>query len=41
MIGRLRLKMQFVPTTFGGCRRRDYLEAASLEEPIGVAAQMI
>ena len=41
MIGRPRLKMQFVRTTFGGCRHWGSLESASLEELIGPAAQMI
>ena len=41
MIGRLRLKMQFGPTTFGGCRHWGSLELVGLEELIGPAAQMI
>ena len=41
MIGWLRLKMQFVPTAFEGCRHWGYLEWAGLEELIGPAAQRI
>ena len=41
MIGRPRLKMQFVPTAFGGCRHWDSLELAGLEGLIGLAAQRI
>ena len=41
MIGRLRLGMQFGPTTFGGCQHWDSLEVAGLKELIGPAAQMI
>ena len=41
MIGRPRLRMQFGPTTFEGCRHWGYLEWAGLEELIGLAAQRI
>ena len=36
-----RLKMQFVPTAFEGCRHWGSLELVSLEELIGPAAQRI
>ena len=41
MIGRPRLKMQFVPTAFEGYRHWGSLELADLEELIGPAAQRI
>ena len=41
MIERPRLKMQFGPTAFEGCRHWDYLEWADLEELIGPAARRI
>ena len=41
MIGRLRLEMQFEPTTFGGCRHWVSLEVAGLEEWVRLAVQMI
>ena len=41
MIGRPRLKMQFVSTAFGGCRHWDSLELAGLEELIRPSAQKI
>ena len=40
-IERPRLKMRFVLTVFGGCRRWDSLELASLEELIGPTIQRI
>ena len=41
MIGRPRLRTQFGPTTFEGCRHWGSLELAGLEELIGSATQMI
>ena len=41
MIGRLRLGMQFRPTTFGGCQHWGSLEVADLEKLVGPAAQII
>ena len=41
MIGRPRLRTQFGPTTFGGCRHWGSLEVVSLEELVGLTAQMI
>ena len=41
MIERPRLKMQFVPTAFEGCRHWGYLGWAGLGELIGPAVQRI
>ena len=41
MIGRPRLKMQFGPAAFRGCRRWDSLGLANLEGLIGPATQRI
>ena len=41
MIGRLRLRMEFEPTSFRVCRHSGSLELAGLEELTGPTGQMI